>query len=590
MKLTDFVAQTLGDHGVKHVFGLTGGAVVHILDSFSKDPRITTIFHHHEQAAAFAAEANAKATNNLGVCAVTTGPGVTNTLTGLAAAWLDSVPCIFISGQARVAHTTVGKKIRQLGTQQLDVVPLVKPMTKYAVMVTVANNIKYELTKAIHIATSGRPGPVWIDIPLDLQWAQIEPNLLTEFIPEKISTFPSEEQINSVTALLEGAARPLLVLGAGIWRANATKIVSDLQSKLQIPVVTSWGAVDVIPHSNPLYLGCPGLAGNRGANLAVANADLILALGTHLCIPMTGTRLDQFATNSKIIIVDIDPDETEDREFPIELKINCDVASFLTKLTQKTITTSVDPEWLSLSKEYKKLNLPPEPEKEIISPYELVEAVSNNALAGDNIVVDGGGTNVYISYLTFSIKENQRFILSTGLCSMGSGLPEAIGVSMGKDRKRTIVFCGDGSFQLNIQELQTIKHHNLPIKIFISNNEGYLSIRQTQGGFLEGNYLGSSSVGGLTLPDYEKVVTAYGIPFIRITKRCDLNQSIQYAMNQEGPFVCEIITDPDQELIPRQGFEQQKDGSFSPRPLEDMAPFIERELFEKLMIAKKVRK
>lgn len=588
MKLTDYLIRFLADRGVSELFGLTGGAVVHLFDSAQRSGRIRPVFHHHEQAAAFAAQACARASGRLAACCVTTGPGVTNAITGLAAAWLDSVPCIYLSGQTRLAHTTRGKRIRQLGTQQLDVIPLVQSLTKYAVMVDAPDRIRYELEKAVHLATTGRPGPVWLDLPLDLQWAEIDPDRLPGFFPDDETKAdprpaPTDVQLAACADLLAASQRPLVLAGYGAVRAQAHRQFTEFVERLSLPFVTTWGAVDLLPTHHPLNLGRPGVAGQRGANLAVQNCDLLIVVGSHLNLPVTGTQFASFARTAKIVMVDIDAEELAERTVPVHLPIQADAAVFLERLLAHApaVTAPSSDEWRETCARYQERHLAPPPAQTAgpISPYDYVRTLSELSAATDVVVVDGGGTNVYVSFQTFALKAGQRMILSTGLCSMGSGLPEAIGACHGSGLRRTLCLSGDGSMQLNIQELQTIAHHQLPIKIFISANGGYLSIRQTQKEFLAGNYVGSHEDGGMSLPDYTQVARAYGLPVFEVTQYDGLRDGLQAALAQPGPAVCVVHTSPVQELIPRQGFDRRADGTFAPRPLEDMAPFLDRDEF-----------
>lgn len=336
MKLTDYLVGFLADKGVNHVFGLTGGAVVHLFDSAARNGRIEPIFTHHEQAAAFAAQAYARVRNGLGACFVTTGPGATNALTGLTAAWLDSVPCFYVSGQARVAHTTRHKKTRQLGTQELDIIDVVSSLTNYAVMVEDPREFRYELEKAYHYATSGRPGPVWIDLPLDLQWADIDPAELRSFeAPPAQGLDDVTEAARSVVAMLKDSARPLLLAGYGVLRAGANHEFLQLTRDTGVPFVTTWGACDIAPHTEPLYVGHPGPTGHRGANLAMQNCDLMIVVGSHLCIPVTGTVLKSFARSARIVMVDIDRDELIERTVPVDRAICADAGDFLRALRQE---------------------------------------------------------------------------------------------------------------------------------------------------------------------------------------------------------------------------------------------------------------
>ncbi len=590
MKLTDYVIQVLSEHGIDHAFGLTGGAVVHLFDSAARSGRVKPVFHHHEQAAAFAAQAYARLHGSPGACFVTTGPGVTNALTGLAAAWLDSVPCIYISGQARLSHTALGRKQRQIGTQHIEVMPLVSPMTKYAVLLKDARSIRYELEKALHIASSGRPGPVWIDLPLDLQWADVDPSSLPSFyssgeiVPARHPA--SDADLATCVKWLGESSRPLLLAGYGVPLAGAQNAFSRLVDRTQLPFVTTWGAVDIMPTSHPCNLGRPGIAGQRAANLAVQNCDLLIAIGSHLSIPVTGTMFSSFARSARIVMVDIDPDELKDRSIAPHLSVNSDAKAFIEQLMERLPKDARfgGKSWHDACALYREKYLasPASVQGELRS-YDFVRALSEMSDDDDVIVVDGGGTNVYVSFQTFRIKGQQRMILSTGLCAMGSGLPESIGACYGSGKRRTLCLCGDGSMQLNIQELETIRHHNLPIKIFVTDNSGYLSIRHTQKEFLDENYVGSAAAGGVSLPDYTKVAGAYGLPVVSIKSPEDLHEGLEKTLSAQGPALCVVRCSPDQEVIPRQGFDRKPDGTFSPRPLEDMAPFLERSEFAKAM-------
>lgn len=595
MKLSDYVVDALSKQGVRHIFGLTGGAIAHMFDAADRHPAVTPIFNHHEQAGAFAAEAYAKINNGLGACFCTTGPGVTNVITGLAAAWLDSIPCVYISGQTRIAHTTQGKPIRQLGTQQLDIIPVVQSLTKYAVMIEDASRIRYHLEKAIYLAKSGRPGPVWLDIPLDFQWANIEPEQLEGFTPEPepaLEVAELDQKIDACVRMLLAAKRPIFLAGYGITLANAQADFEKFANAFGFPCLTTWGAADVLPTDTPLNIGRPGMAGQRGANLAMQNCDLLISVGSHLCIPVTGTNYDAFARDAKRVVVDIDQHELDHETVRVDLAICADAAQFLRKLfAAMQATKAPRPDlnlWQGKCEQYRRYNrvLPTDTVATPIDHYLFVDALSDQLQGTDAIVVDGGGTNVYIAFQALKLRRGQRLVLSTGLCSMGSGLPESIGVCFARDRGRTICLCGDGSMQLNIQELQTLVHHKLPVKIFVFNNDGYVSIRQTQTGFLESNYAGSDPAGGLSWPDYIAVANAYGVQALRVDRVRDVPQAIAATLATPGPALCEVMVPRDQSIVPTQGFDRNANGTFSPRPLEDMAPFLDRAEFQDLMIVK----
>jgi acetolactate synthase-1/2/3 large subunit len=585
MKLSDYVAQFLAAQGVDRVFGVTGGAVVHLFDSVARRRGMKVVFTHHEQAAAFAAPAYAKAREGLGVAFVTTGPGGTNAITGLAAAWLDSVPCLYISGQTRRAHTTEGLPIRQLGTQQLDIVSLVRPLTKSAVMLDKPESIRFELERAVHLATSGRPGPVWLDIPLDFQWSMIAPESLRAYrppTPRKGGISVVDKAVREVAKSLRDAERPLILAGGGIRSAGAVQVFDRLVRRSGVPFLTTWNATDYVPSSYPGCMGRPGMFGQRGANMVPSACDLLVSIGTHVPIPVSGTRADAFAPQARRLVVNIDSDELDHLYVPHSGKFCCDAGEFLRNLDRELAKAKwkAPAAWRQHCLEFKKLNEPesksPDPRR-FVDPYQLVAEICGALKSGDSVVVDGGGTINQITFQSFLCGRNQRIIISGALCSMGSGLPESIGVSAARPRGNTIMLCGDGSFQFNVQELQTIRDHNFPIKMFVINNEGYLSIRHTQGGFLGGRYHGSSPTGGLRLPDIHKVASAYGIPCWHVSDERKLSSVVRAVMSSPGPALCEVVAYPDMEVVPRPGFEELPGGGFRARPFDDMLPFMPRE-------------
>lgn len=597
MKLTDYIAKFLANHGIKHVFGLTGGAVVHLFDSLDKTDGIEPVFAHHEQAASFAAEAYSRITNNIGVCIVTTGPGGTNAITGLCAAWLDSIPCIFISGQTRYEHTTNGKKIRQLGSQQLNITSVVSSITKYAVLIDSPDKIKYYLEKAVYIAKTGRPGPVWLDLPLNFQWQNIEPDKLKGFDPlnEKLEVKLAKitRQVEKCITLIKESKRPLILVGNGVRLAHGENEFIELIKKFNIPFVSTWNSSDIIPTDNGFYMGRPGISGQRGANLAVQNCDLLLSIGSHLSIPLTGTNYKAFAREARKVVVDIDKIELEFETVKVDLPILSDAKEFLKEILKHAFdkSASIKP-WLDKCLKYKSYNRIPvscENDKNFVNPYVFIDKLSQELGSDDVAVVDGGGTALYMPFHAMRVKEGQRMIVSAGIGAMGSGVPESIGACFASGKKRTICFVGDGSMQFNIQELQTIYHHKLPIKIILFNNDGYLAIRHTQKDFLSSNFIGSDTKGGVSMPDFEKVTTAYGIKHIKVSNNSEIGGKIKETLGHPGPVVCEIAISRDQELIPRMGFKKNPDGTATGMPLEDMCPFLDREEFNENMIVKPLK-
>ena len=598
MKLTDYVIDFLANEGIDCIFGVTGGSVVHLFDSADKNKKTRPIFCHHEQAASLAAVSYARIKNSLGACIVTTGPGGTNAITGLSSAWFDSIPCIFISGQARVEHTTHNKPVRQVGGQQMDIVSFVKPMAKYSVMIEDAKTIKYHLQKAVHIAKSGRPGPVWIDLPLNFQWAQIEPKELQSFDASEMESkqiwdTSFEAQCGQVAELIKKSQRPLIVAGYGIRLAGGIPQFEKFIAKTNIPFVCTWGTRDFFPTKHPGNLGCIGVSGQRGANLAIQNCDLVISIGSHLCLTLTGGRFDAFARGAKKVIVDIDPVELGHTNIKFDHALRSDAKVFLEKIhalvSSKTRDTA---EWQKKYAKYKTYNAVPtawRSKKNYMDPYVFIDMLSDELTGSDTMVVDGGGTALYMPFQAFKFKKGQRMVVSGGISAMGTGLPESIGACFANRKRRTICFIGDGSMQFNIHELQTIVHHNLPIKIIIFNNQGYLAMRHTQDGFLKSRYVGSDPKGGLSLPDYQKIAAAFGIKAVRIKNYKEAVKKIKTVIAGKGPMICEIMTPADQKLIPGVGFKKNPDGTATGLPLEDMAPHLKRKEFLENMIVEPLK-
>ena len=595
MKLTDFMADFFAKKGIDIAFGLTGGAVVHIFDSLDKHPKITPIFCHHEQAASFAAPAYSKVKQKPGLCIVTTGPGGTNALTGVTGAWQESIPCFFISGQSRMEHTSRGKLVRQIGSQELDIISIVEPVTNYSVLVKKPTDIKYELEKAFFYATKrGRPGPVWLDIPLDFQWTDVSPSKMRSYQPKEIRprTKKYKKDISKCIELIEDSERPLILLGQGVRLASAEKQFLKLLNKWSIPFISSWGASDMVSTSHDLYVGRPGVAGQRGANLAMQNCDLLLVIGSHLSVALTGTLFHYFAREAKRIVVNIDQNELNHETVRVDLPIKSDAKIFLKDIfnIEVKINNKLE-EWALKCSTYNSYNkvLPKNLKRlDKVSSYTFLDRLNRKLTKEDIVVVDGGGTVVYTSFQSLEFKAGQRVLYSSAIGAMGSGLSESVGACLASNLNRTICLCGDGSMQLNVQELETIMHNKLPIKIFLFNNSGYLSIRGTQEGFLDSNYVGSAEEGGMSLPDFKKIAKAYGFPVFQIKNNSAVDKGLDLSFKENGPTFCEVLMPDDQEIEPSQGFKDNLDGTFSPAPLEDMKPFLDRDEFKELMVIKTV--
>jgi len=593
MKLTDYLVKFLELQDVSNGYGVTGGAACHIFDSLAKSNEIEVIFNHHEQASALAAVSSGKINNNTGLVVVTTGPGGTNTLTGVVAAWQDSVPLIIISGQARSTQlSSLLKGTRQRGLQEFNITELVTPITKYAETILAAETFADSLEKAWKLAHSGRPGPVWIDIPLDLQWQEVT-QLPRKVVFEREIATKEQERLELVYSQMLLAKRPIVLIGGGCSSAEAS--LEAFVRNNQLPFVTTWQGCNVsAKDDNDLYLGRVGVFGQRGANFSIQNADYVLVLGSSLGSCITGNNPEYFAREAKVTVVNIDPDELEHCYIERAEKIQSDVDIFLTKLNYLDNNADRLKPWHTLCLEYKTLNLWDYEELPIyqgsyLNSYAVISKISKASTDGDCFIIDGGGTVLFSGYQVVNLKKNQQLISCTGICAMGTGLPEAIGVATAKKMLEQQVFCfvGDGSFQFNVQELQTIKHLNLNIKIFVINNDGYLAIRHTQEDYFDSNYVGTSKV-DLTLPDVKAIAKSYLIPYYNVSVETDVNDILARGFNSKGPEIYEIFVNPKSSIYPVQDKTFNEDGSSNPAPLECMAPSINKDLFRKLMQVKPI--
>lgn len=592
VKLSHYVMEFLARQNVKHVFMLAGGGAMHLNDSLGRTMGLKYVCNLHEQACAISAEAYSRITNHLSATLVTTGPGSTNTVTGVAAAWLDSTPVIFISGQVKRADLKRDSGVRILGVQEIDIVSIVRTITKYAVTIEDPATIRYHLERAVHLALSGRRGPVWIDIPLDVQAAQIHPDQLSGFTPTEPDTKGIAEKLRQETAqlvkLLNEAKRPVMLVGNGVRAAGGEKVFLEVVEKLGIPVIATWLGFDLIEDAHPLYFGRPGSLAPRGANFTLQNSDLLLVVGSRLDMAMTAYSHERFARAAVKIMVDIDPAEIRKMKTPIQLPIVADAKEFLTELkSQAGAVNNKDwAPWIERCREWKskyplvipeQRNLPNQ-----LSMYHFSEALSDEMAPGDVIVPGSSGFAIEIFLLVLKIKKDQRTFHNRGTGSMGFALPAAIGAAVASG-KRTICVDGDGGFQMNIQELATVERLGLPIKFFVANNDGYASIRASQSGYFK-QLVGADKTSGMTLPDLGEVSKAYGLPFVRIADKKDLNAQIRAVLAMDGPVVCEVMVAPNEERIPRASSYIKSDGSMGSKPLEDLFPFLDREEFKRNML------
>lgn len=594
IRVADYIPKFLNDIGVKHVFLLTGGGIMHLTDGLACNKDIETICCHHEQSSSMALEAYAKLTGHFGVGYFTTGPGATNAITGLAGAWLDSVPCLFISGQVKRKEATYNLKIpglRQVGAQEINILPIVESLTKYSAMVNNPEDIRYHLEKAYYMSKEGRPGPSWLDIPLDVQGALIDEDKLEGFTHNSCIKKPSDSVITMLCDYISESKRPVVIAGQGVRLSKGINELLALVEKYKIPVVTTYLGIDVIEQEHPEYVGRVGIKADRAGNLAVQNSDLLIVIGSSLPVAEIGYEYSQFAREAKKVVVDIDLSSHKKNTIKIDLLIESDALEFLKKLSAsiRTFGVNFDSKWLETCISWKKKYPVCLPEyadiKDKINIYYLIDKLCDK-LNGDDIVVTDAGSSFYAGSQAVKIKKGMRYITSGGFGTMGYNLPASIGACIANNKKRVICITGDGSFQQNIQELRTIVHYGLPIKIFIFNNNGYLSIRYTQEKYFNSRFIGESCISGVSFPDTKKIANAYGIKFMKVSHNNMLDKTLDKVLNYDGAVICEVMTPPNQLIIPTVASEKRPDGSMVSRPLEDLYPFLSREEFKKEMIIK----
>lgn len=586
MKLSDYVARFLAENGIRHVFAVSGGASVHLIQSIENTPGITFVCPQHEQAGAMAADAYARVTGNMGAAIGTSGPGATNMLTGICGAYYDSIPTIYITGQVSTFRLRGATGVRQIGFQETDVVDIFKPVTKYSVRIDDPRIIRHELEKAFYLAKSERPGPVHIDIPDNIQREDVNPDALDNYIPEqKPAGYEGQNsEISRCIDLIKDARRPVIIFGWGVHLAKAKKEAIHLAEMLGFPVAPTWAAADLLPSDHAQFIGTFGTHGTRYANFAVQNADLILSIGSRLDTKATGSPVNSFARGAKKIVVDIDPHELgkfKQYDLHVDLLIHADAKEFLLMLCRRlaSIETPDLSDWLNRISLWKKeypICCHEYYRQETVNPYVFVKTLSRKLSEKDVICTDTGCCLAWMMQ-SFDFKAHQRIYHDWNNTSMGWALPASIGACFALEGKPIICVTGDGSLQMNIQELATVVRHQLPIKIFLINNHGYSMIRQTQDQWLESSYLASCIEGGLAFPDFVKVARAYGLKTITISKNKGMSQGIHKALNSNGPVFCNIEIESEHRVIP-----QVKFG----RPNEDLEPLLKREEFARNMIVK----
>lgn len=601
MQLSDYVMRFVAGAGVRHVFMLPGGGAMHLNDALRRAEGLEFVCNLHEQASAIAAEAYCRVTGNLGVAMVTTGPGGTNALTGVACAWLDSTPCLFISGQVKRSDLIGSSGLRQLGVQEIDIVSIVRPITKYAVTVMDPAQIRRHLEEALFLAKAGRPGPVWIDIPLDVQAAEIEETTL-EGWEEAPSDWSDESDtsdgagksdvssaVRQTIALLNASERPVLLAGNGIRVAGALSQFERLIGALGIPVLTTCPGLDLIPDDHPLLVGRPGAVAPRGANFALQNADFLLSIGARLDMAMVGYSHRNFARAAKKVVVDVDPAEIAKLDMDVAVKACCNAKSFLDELLSRcsALRPTERRTWLTRCADWKSLypvvTAEHRAQTENVSTYVFTESLSAAMAEGETLIVGSSGAAIEIVFLCLRVKRNQRIFHNRGTGSMGLGLPQAIGACFANGKRRTVLVEGDGSFQLNIQELQTAVTHDLPIKIFVLNNQGFASIRLSQERHF-GGLIAADASSGLKLPEIRKVAQAYGLRTECIRDHEELPAKLAQVLGEPGPVLCEVMIAPDEQRMPAVASRRREDGTMASSALEDLWPFLPRDEFRGNML------
>lgn len=586
-RVVDYIADFLVAHDITDIFTVTGGGAMYLNDAFGHHAKLHCTYNHHEQACAIAAEAYARYSGRIAAVCVTSGPGGTNAITGVLGGWLDSIPMFIISGQVKYSTTiqSTSLPLRQLGDQEYNIVASIKPMTKFAEMIINPVDIAYYLEKSLFLAKNGRPGPVWLDIPLNVQGAIIETNELYHYdISENEREFPtqiSERKAREILDKIMDAKRPVIFAGSAIRASGAYAEFLELIKKFQIPVVTAWNAHDVLWDEHSLYCGRPGTVGNRGGNFVVQNSDMLIILGCRLNLRQISYNWENFAPNAYKIMVDIDTAELLKPTLSIDLPIWADVKdviSTLNKLQEGKISNHE--RWLAWSRkinnEYPVCKNEYYQKKAPVNPYVFMKELFEHLHEGDAVIA-GNGSACVCSFQAAVIKKNQRLFTNSGCASMGYGLPASLGVAIARKGAQVICLDGDGSIQMNLQELQTIVHNHLNIKIFWLNNDGYHSIRQTQQNLFQPPLCGVNKDNGISFPSAEKIAFAYGISFFKIDSLSEIDQKIEQAIAMNGPVIIEVVLDPAQNFEPKLASRKLQDGSIISSTLEDMYPFLPSE-------------
>lgn len=586
IKLSDYIAKRLKEvYNTDCIFMVSGGGAMHLNDSFGK--YIPYVCNHNEQGCSIAAEGYARVNQKLAVVNITTGPGGLNCMNGVFGQWTDSVPVLYISGQVKQSTTLASCPeipLRQLGDQEVDIVSCVKPITKYAVTLSDKNDIEYILDKAVYIATHGRKGPVWIDIPINLQATMIDETQLKKYNPKEDEiVLPNiDKEISQTVELLRLSKRPLIIAGHGIRLSGAKEEFLKLVEKLNIPVVTTMNGFDIISEDNPDFIARIGTVANRAGNFALQNADLVISIGSRNNIRQVSYNWENFAKNAKLVSVDIDKAELDKPTVKPDVKIHADVKDFINRF-MPFVENKICNEWFSFCKKLKEKYPPVSEAPRIghkpIEPYYFVEKLIEQ-FNEDEVVVGSNGTAFLLPFQVGKVKKNQRYIWNSGDASMGYGLPAAIGACCANNKKRVVCLEGDGSIMMNLQELQTVLTNKLPIKLFILNNNGYISIQQTQRNFFAGRFTACTTGSGVEIPDFVKLGEVFGFKTFKIDKLENLDRQIQDVLDSEGPVLCEVMLSPDYIFAPKLSAKKLPDGTMVSPSLEDLFPFLDREEFE----------
>lgn len=586
IRVADYIANFLSDNGITDVFTVTGGGAMHLNDAFGHHPKIHCTYNHHEQACAIAAEGYTRYSQKLAVVCVTSGPGGINALNGVVGGWLDSIPMFIISGQVKFSTTrsSTNVPVRQLGDQEYNIIDSVRPMTKYAVMIDDPYKIAYILEKMIYVACHGRGGPVWLDVPLNIQGAIIETDDLKHYdcaedsreVPEKVT----ESTVNSIVEKIKNAKRPVIFAGTAIRYSGAYESFLKMIEKLNVPVVTEWNAHDLLWDGHPLYCGRPGTVGTRGGNFVLQYSDCLLVLGNRLNIRTISYNWENFAKDAYKIMVDIDPAELMKPTLKIDMPVCADVKDFIEAVNHSSAVLDNHKAWVEwgrkINEKYPACEKSYFDPSKPLNPYVFIDKFTKNLSDGDAVICSNGSACV-CTFQGAVVKKNQRLFTNSGCASMGYGLPAALGVAVCRKGERTICIEGDGSLMMNLQELQTVIYNNLNLKIVILNNNGYHSIRQTQKNLFQPPMYGVCSDNGVSFPDFEKLSAAFGFPYFKVDSIEGADSQIQSALGTEGPVVIEAFLDPEQKFSPKLSARRLPDGTMVSPSLEDMSPFLSQE-------------